>query len=316
MRTASLKAMGLAGVVICGAVIVIQFVRPGLVVGPVTAEINAPAEVKQILRQSCYNCHSNDTKLSWFDKVVPVSWLVTSDVKAARRHINFSEMGRLPENQQKAILFEAVNNIQLGAMPLPSYRVMHPHATVTAEQLAVLRAYLTSPTSQRSDERNPGAESPHKNVEVRRGQVLSNVRPAPNGIEFIPDYNNWKTISSTDRFDNNTVRVVLGNDVAVKAISAVHINPWPDGTILAKVVWKKQMDQTGIAHAGQLLHIAFMIRDSKKYSATKNWGYAWWNGEELQPYGKDASFAHECVECHTPLRKNDYVFTTPIARPR
>ena len=160
MRAPSGKVKGLAGVVVCGAFIVIQLAHPHLVAGPVIEEIYARVEVKQILRQSCYNCHSNDTNLSWFDKVVPVYWLVNSDVEAARRHINFSEIGRLPEDQQKAILFEAVNDIQLGAMPLPSYRVMHPHATVTAEQVASLRAYLNSPTSHRSDEQNFISESP------------------------------------------------------------------------------------------------------------------------------------------------------------
>jgi hypothetical protein len=85
---------------------------------------------------------------------------------------------------------------------------------------------------------------------------------------------------------------------------------------MAKVVWSKQVDEAGIAHAGKFLHVSLMIRDSKKYAATKNWGFAWWNGEGLQPNGKDASFSKECVECHTPMRKNDYVFTTPIARQR
>jgi hypothetical protein len=27
----------------------------------VTAELQAPPEVKQVLRNSCYNCHSNET---------------------------------------------------------------------------------------------------------------------------------------------------------------------------------------------------------------------------------------------------------------
>jgi hypothetical protein len=56
--------------------------------------------------------------LAWFDQIVPAYWAVASDVKTAREHLNFSEIGRLPEAQQKASLFEAVNMIQMGAMPL------------------------------------------------------------------------------------------------------------------------------------------------------------------------------------------------------
>jgi hypothetical protein len=32
---------------------------------------------------------------------------------------------------------------------------------------------------------------------------------APNGISFILAYKNWKAISSTERFDNHTMRVIL-----------------------------------------------------------------------------------------------------------
>lgn len=39
-------------------------------------------------------------------------------------------------------------------------------------------------------------------------------------------------------------------------------------------------------------------------------------GTELKPFGMDANFARECVACHAPLRKNDYVFTAPIAAAR
>ncbi len=53
----------------------LQFVRPELTNPPVTAELAAPPEVKQVLRNSCYNCHSNETKLPWFDKVVPAYWV-------------------------------------------------------------------------------------------------------------------------------------------------------------------------------------------------------------------------------------------------
>jgi hypothetical protein len=140
----------------------IQFIRPELANPPVTADLQAPPEVKQVLRNSCYNCHSNETKLPWFDKVVPAYWVVTSDVAEARKHLNFSEIGKLPTAQQKGILFEAVNMIQLGAMPLPAYLHVHPGAAVTSEQLAVLRNYLNAPTvldATKTEEATAGASA-------------------------------------------------------------------------------------------------------------------------------------------------------------
>src|SRR5580692_5345683 len=106
--------------ILCLGAAGIQIIRPGLKNPPVTAELSAPPEVKQILRASCYNCHSNETHLAWFDQIVPAYWLVASDVKRARSHLNFSEIGAQTAAVQKATLYEAVNQIRFGAMPLPS----------------------------------------------------------------------------------------------------------------------------------------------------------------------------------------------------
>src|SRR5882672_808020 len=82
----------------------IQFIRPTLPNKPVTAELQVPPDVKQILKTSCYNCHSNETRLSWFDEPTPAYWQVVRDVREGRKHLNFSEIGKLPPSQQRGIL--------------------------------------------------------------------------------------------------------------------------------------------------------------------------------------------------------------------
>lgn len=296
----------------CIAFIGIQFIRPGLENPPVTAELQAPPEVKQILRNSCYNCHSNETRLPWFDRIVPAYWLVAGDVKEARAHLNFSEIGKLPPAQQKGILYEAVNQIQVGAMPLPSYRRVHPEAAVTEAQLAVLRQYLNPPVPAPAASADTSAADTQYDAWMHAGNTRPEVKPEPNGVAFLPDYRNWKVISSTDRFDNHTMREILGNDVAIKAIAEHHINPWPDGTVFAKVAWAQQPDGKGMAQTGAFVQVELMIRDSQKYANTKGWGWGRWRGTDLKPYGKDAKFTRECVGCHTPVRQNDYVYTMPL----
>lgn len=64
------------------------------------------------------------------------------------------------------------------------------------------------------------------------------VPSVPNGIEFPADYLNWLVISMSRRVDNNSMRVILGNDVAIEAAREGRTNPWPDGAVLGKVVWK------------------------------------------------------------------------------
>jgi Haem-binding domain/Cytochrome P460 len=303
---------------LCVVFVGLQFVRPELTNPPVTAELQAPEEVKQILRNSCYSCHSNETKLPWFDQVVPAYWVVTSDVKEARKHLNFSEIGKLPAAQQKGFLFEAVNFIQMGAMPLPAYLKVHPDARVTPEQLAVLRNYLTAapaPDPDAAAKAMAAASATDEEYDkwVQASQAALVVAPEFNGVAFMPDYKNWKVISSTDRFDNHTMREILGNDVAMKAIAENHINPWPDGAVFAKVAWQQaQTDNQGVVKTGKFIQVELMIKDSSKYASSDGWGWGRWRGDDLKPYGKDAGFQNECMSCHEPVAKNDYVYTMPL----
>src|SRR5438874_1058331 len=61
-----------------------------------TKPIEAPAEVTAVLRRSCYDCHSNETRWPWYAYVAPVSWLVADDVKDGRAKLNFSSWGDYP----------------------------------------------------------------------------------------------------------------------------------------------------------------------------------------------------------------------------
>ena len=300
-------------VVILGAALVaIQFFRPELMNPPVTAELDVPVAVKKILKTSCYDCHSNETTLPWFDRIVPAYWIAARDVKQGRARLNFSDIGKLSLAQQRAALFESVSQIELGVMPLPAYRSVHPESVIKPEELAVLKSYLVpAALLQPSTEPEISAADTQYEKWVQTGTGAA-VSPAPNGVAFLPDYKNWKAISSTERFDNHTMRQILGNEIAVRAVTENHINPWPDGSTLAKVAWWEQVDEKGSARPGAFFQVEFMVRDARKYSGTLGWGWGRWRGAELTPYGKDASFASECVGCHSPLANTNYVFTMPI----
>jgi len=142
---------------------------------------------------------------------------------------------------------------------------------------------------------------------------------APNGIELPSDYKDWRVIAPSHRPDHGdgSLRVILGNDAAVKAAREGQTNPWPDGAILAKLVWWDRADENWEAATvpGEFVHAEFMIKDSQKYAETGGWGYARWLGLEQKPYGEDAEFAQECLSCHIPVASRDYVFTTPAALP-
>lgn len=294
--------------------IVIQFIkRPSIPDSQITGTIKAPAQVSQILKKACYDCHSNETNLRWYDKIAPVYWKVAQHVKDGRKSLNFSTWDSLAPGDQKGKLWEAVNQIAAGAMPLKSYTLVHPSAKVSPDDLVILKTYLlTLAAPQKPDTSKQNAANKQYAAWQRAINPVNAPPKALNGIQYIPDYKNWQVVSTTDRIDNGTMRVIFGNDVAIKAIREKNINPWPDGTILAKVAWDKLTDKDGNVHTGEFKQIEYMIKDASKYASTKGWGFARFKTTKMLPYGKNALFANECVNCHRPEKDHDFVFTKPV----
>ena len=228
MRT--LVKLAVAGV---AAFALLQLIRPGIPTKPATAEIQAPPEIRSILDKDCYSCHSDERRLSWFDEIVPGYWLVRSDILTARQHLNFSTIGAKPAAAQRATLFEAASMIQLGAMPLPQFTLLHPDARVTPAELTTLKTYLAPWATP------PPPADAAASIPAEPPISLANVKPELNGLAFDPTFKTWKPISTTDRGDNNTFRFILGNDIAVKAAQSGNISPWPDGTRFAKIAWQQ-----------------------------------------------------------------------------
>ena len=80
----------------------------------------------------------------------------------------------------------------------------------------------------------------------------------------------------------------------------------------ALAAWKEQMSRDGNIVPGKFIQVEFMIKDAKKYASTAGWGWARFKGNDLKPYGKTATFTTECINCHSPVKDNDNVFTPPL----
>lgn len=68
---------------------------------------------------------------------------------------------------------------------------------------------------------------------------------------------------------------------------------------------KERNSDEGI-EAGAPTNIQFMVKDSKKYAATRGWGFG-----HFSPDGKpaDAAFMKPCYPCHAQNKAHDLVFT-------
>jgi len=107
------------------ALLIAQFIRVERVNPPVRSDIHATPEIGSLLRNTCYNCHSNETVWPWYAHVAPVSWLVASDVSEARRHLNFSEWGSYDGDTQSHKLKAIAEEITDRAMPPWYYLMVH-----------------------------------------------------------------------------------------------------------------------------------------------------------------------------------------------
>lgn len=288
--------------------IVLQFFNEPVEQKPVTGHLqNVPKEVSLILERSCYNCHSNEQQLSFFDKLAPISWIVNKDIERAREVMNFSEWDKLSEAEQKGKFYAIYNMVYAEKMPLPSYALTHLGAKLAANEIETIKRFALSLSEKDSfilaHTTGNAAES------TQPGQALP---ISPNGIPYNADFKNWKVIGMSTLIDNS-IRVIYGNDIAVKAIAEENFHPWPEGSAVAKAVFKQTRKANGEIVPGDFVNMQYMVKEGKVYTETEGWGFAKFNGQELKPTGKTALFAQQsCISCHRQLAESTgYLFNVP-----
>ena len=85
---------------------------------------------RELAVAACYDCHSNQTKSIWYEKVAPVSWWIKNHVDEGRAALNFSECGTRREED------EPDEPVREGSMP-PRYYTwlgLHSDAKLSAAE--------------------------------------------------------------------------------------------------------------------------------------------------------------------------------------
>jgi mono/diheme cytochrome c family protein len=91
---------------------------------------------RQLAKQACFDCHSNETTWKWYTNVAPFSWLAYNDVTGGRSTLNFSEWNR-PQDSGASDVIDAVRS---GSMPPWFYTPLHPKSSLSATEKAQLEA--------------------------------------------------------------------------------------------------------------------------------------------------------------------------------
>ncbi|HMV43572.1 MAG TPA: heme-binding domain-containing protein [Leptospiraceae bacterium] len=101
----------------------------------VEADIQAPESIKSILKKSCYDCHSNETKYPLYSYIFPASVFLAHHVEEGREELNFSNWETLPANKKVKKLKEIKEEIEEKEMPLSSYTIIHREALLSKEEM-------------------------------------------------------------------------------------------------------------------------------------------------------------------------------------
>ena len=99
---------------------------------------------RQLVVESCYDCHSNQTSSHWYTKVAPLSWWTANHVKQGRAALNFSEWSTTRHRRNLA------GSVAEGGMP-PSYYTWfgrHANAKLTTAQKTQLMDELRAVAAQ------------------------------------------------------------------------------------------------------------------------------------------------------------------------
>ena len=127
--------------------IVAQFIPVRLANPPAAGELVSPPNIKTILRENCYDCHSDQTRWPWYRHVAPISWLIVRDVQRGRKELNFSGWADYYPATRRRKLQWIGRAVREKAMPPLLYRVTHPKTGLDAHDRMVLELWIESQLS-------------------------------------------------------------------------------------------------------------------------------------------------------------------------
>lgn len=93
-----------------------------------------PSQVATLLRNACYDCHSNNTDYPWYDQVQPIAWFLEGHIQKAKRKLNFNEFQTYSLEHQKKKLEKVRHALQENLMPLKSYKILHSEGRLSQEE--------------------------------------------------------------------------------------------------------------------------------------------------------------------------------------
>ncbi len=103
---------------------------------------NPSEEVAAILKTTCYDCHSFESKYPWYSNIAPVSFFLKKHIDEGREELNFSLWSSYSVKRKVHKLEEMKEMVSEGEMPLDSYLIMHSEAALSDESKEALLEWV------------------------------------------------------------------------------------------------------------------------------------------------------------------------------
>jgi len=99
------------------------------------AETNPPENVKAILQESCFDCHTNSSRYPWYNAITPINYWLADHIKHGKKHLNFSNWDGNSVKRKDHKFEEIIEMVEEREMPLPSYTYTHSEAKLSDAQI-------------------------------------------------------------------------------------------------------------------------------------------------------------------------------------
>jgi len=136
-----MKALKKVLLVLLMAFVVGQFFGPEKNAGDLAsidaflAETNPPEDVRLILKETCYDCHSNVTRYPWYNTITPVNFWLAHHVNEGKEALNFSNWVGNSVKRKDHKFEEIIEMVEDKEMPLESYTITHKEAKLSDAQI-------------------------------------------------------------------------------------------------------------------------------------------------------------------------------------
>lgn len=137
-----MKILKKIGLVLLVVFVIAQFFGPEKNEGDISsidaflADTNPPEGVKEILKNTCYDCHSSYTRYPWYNNITPINYWMADHIEHGSEHFNVSKWNDYSLKRKDHKLDELIEMVEAKEMPLPSYTWTHGDAKLSDDQIA------------------------------------------------------------------------------------------------------------------------------------------------------------------------------------